>query len=94
MHYVSLLCTFGKVFKKFEVKLNIQKVALRFREELTIDVLVSLNSCFYHYCYMIIFLNDYLVRSCSVTLFKATTLFFGTDIILHNCQSRRTLLWL
>ena len=35
----SLVCTFKKTTKNFEVKVDVQKWALRFRGEMSIDVL-------------------------------------------------------
>ena len=42
-YYFSLVCTFRKTMKNFEVKVNVQKGALRSRIFLTIYVLVSSN---------------------------------------------------
>lgn len=40
-YYFSLLCTFKKAIEDFELKVDVQKGPLRFREKLTMDVLVS-----------------------------------------------------
>ena len=37
----SLVCTFKKVIKNFEVKVDVQKGPLRFKGKLTLDVVVS-----------------------------------------------------
>ena len=46
-HYFSLVCIFKKAIRNFEVKVNVQKGALRFEEKNDIDVLVSFNSHFH-----------------------------------------------
>ena len=46
-YYFSLVCTSRKVIDFFEVKIDIQKGAPKFRQKLTIDVFVSSDSCFY-----------------------------------------------
>ena len=57
------MCTFDKAIKIIEVKVDVQKGPLRFIEKLTIDVLVSSNSCYHSLnCHMVIFLNDYHVH--------------------------------
>ena len=40
------------------------KTGLRFKENLTIDVLVPSNLCFHPLCHMIVVLNDYHVHAC------------------------------
>ena len=58
-YYFSLVCTFRKAINFFEVKVDVQKGSLRFREKhLTIDVLFSSNYVFIHCCHVIIVLND------------------------------------
>jgi hypothetical protein len=42
-YYCFLVFTFEKAINIVEVKVDVQKGALRFREKLTIDVLVSSN---------------------------------------------------
>ena len=41
MYYFSIVCTFRKAIKNFEVKARVQKGAMFFRENLTIDVSIS-----------------------------------------------------
>ena len=43
------MCTFKKAIKYFEVKVDVQKEAQRFRKFLTMDVLVSSNSYFHSF---------------------------------------------
>ena len=43
----SLVCTFRKAIKNFEAKVNVQNMALRFREQFTMNMLVSSNSHFH-----------------------------------------------
>jgi hypothetical protein len=38
------VCTSRKITESFQVKVDVQKGALKFKENLTIDVLVSCNS--------------------------------------------------
>ena len=45
-YYFSLMCTTIMLIIIFEVEVEVQKGALRFREILTIDMLVSSNSYF------------------------------------------------
>jgi hypothetical protein len=42
-HHFSLVCTFEKATKKFNLKVDVQKASQRFRGKLAIDVLVSSN---------------------------------------------------
>ena len=42
-YYFSLVCTSKKVVKKYDVKVDVQKGAIRFRGTLMIDVLLSSN---------------------------------------------------
>jgi hypothetical protein len=51
---VSLVCTFRNTFKSYDVKVDIRKGSLKFREKLTIDVLVSSNvPCFIQMTYIL-----------------------------------------
>ena len=45
--YCSLVCTFKKVIKNVEVKVDVQKGTLGRRENLTINMLVSFNPSFH-----------------------------------------------
>lgn len=41
--YLSILCTTRKAISNFELKADVQRGPLRFREKLTIDMIVSSN---------------------------------------------------
>ena len=65
--YFSMLCTFIKVIDFFQVKVDIQKKALRFTNKKKIDtIFVSFIQFAFliHHCHKVKVLNDYLVHSC------------------------------
>ena len=58
------MCTSRKGIVLNEIKVDVQKGALRFRGNLSIDVFVSSNSCFDPLLHMVIVLDDNHVCSC------------------------------
>ena len=53
-----------RVIKNFEVKVDVQKGALRLEGKMTIDEIVSSNSRFIHCYHVEIVLNEYHVHIC------------------------------
>jgi hypothetical protein len=64
-YYFSLVCIFKKVIILFfEVKVDVQKGVVRFREKFNTRCVSFIQFTFIHCCYMVNVLNDSLVCYC------------------------------
>lgn len=60
----SLVCTFRKLIENFDVKVDVQKWALRARENTNNGCVVPSNSCIHPLLHLATILSDHHVHSC------------------------------